>query len=468
MGVRMKFIVLDLESTVQWVEDIDEETEKVTTVIDNSPFNPNNRIVTVHWRMLEINDATTYSDIIAGLGDAKRSIFHHNECSSPDSREELQKALNEADVFVAHNAKYDYMYLKEAGFDLPEIVRCTMIGEYILARGTEMSFSLEETAKRRNTEQKKLDITKEYFKKQIGFEAMPLEIVLEYGDADVLSCAQIFIQQYAEYLQEPNLTLNNIVELMNEMLIFLVEIERNGIRIDMDALVKIEEEFLKERAQIEKDLHKLAASVMGEEPFSLTSNVDISKIVYSREVVDPERHKDIFKLGKDRFGKKQYPPYMTDAQFRQAVRLTTKVVKKKSSLHCSKCNGYGKIRKFKTNGDPYKNETKCPNCGGAGYTLHDTDAIAGFKLIPERPSDASVHGFSASKVEMPRLIAQAQQSGKLAAAEFLTKKKRLNALNTYINSFVEGIKRWTRTDGLLHAQFNQTIAKTGRLSSSKP
>lgn len=45
---------------------------------------------------------------------------------------------------------------------------------------------------------------------------------------------------------------------------------------------------------------------------------------------------------------------------------------------------------------------------------------------------------------------------------------RLNAVNTYLNSFVHGIKTWVREDGLLHANFNQTVARTGRLSSSGP
>jgi DNA polymerase I len=44
----------------------------------------------------------------------------------------------------------------------------------------------------------------------------------------------------------------------------------------------------------------------------------------------------------------------------------------------------------------------------------------------------------------------------------------LNAVSTYLDSFVKGIQRWTRPDGLLHAQFNQTTTRTGRLSSSNP
>lgn len=459
----MKYLILDLETTVQFIEDVNEETGKIQKVTDNSPFHPNNKIVSGHWRKLE---TVEYGP--PHLHEADHSVFYHNDISTYDTRDRLQAALDWAEVVVAQNAKYDVMYLLEAGFRLPEIVRCTMINEYILARGVEMPFSLEAIAERRDTAQKKLDTTKQYFKDGVGFEAMPWPIVLEYADGDVLSTAMIFIQQLTEYAEEQNATLNNIVVLMNEMLWFLVEIERNGIQIDLAKLAEIERDYIEERAQLEKDLIAIAKEVMGDEPFSLTSNSDISKIVYSREVVDKERHKLIFNLGTDMFGKKKYPPYMTEGQFNAAVRTTTKVLFKKEAHHCVACHGYGKIRKTKKNGDFHKKENKCRVCDGRGYTLTDTTSVAGLRLLPERPSDASVHGFSASKIEMPRLIAQAQQAGKGQAVVFLQKKKRLNAVNTYLNSFVEGIKRWTRGNGLLHAWFNQTVAKTGRLSSSHP
>lgn len=472
----MKVLVLDLETTVQFIDDINEETDKLTKVIDNSPFNPKNKIVSAHWRKLEtVEYGPPY------LHPADHSIYYHNDVENSitsdvisdnkftyDTRDSFQASLDWAEVLVAHNAKYDVMYLLEADFKLPDTVYCTMIGEYILARGVEMSFSLENIAERRNTAQKKLDTTKAYFKAGIGFEAMPLPIVIEYADADVLSTAMILIQQWTEYAEEHNETLNNIVVLMNEMLWFLVEIERNGIQIDLAKLAEIEQDYITERAQLEKDLNVIAKSVMGDEPFKLTSGPDLSKIVYSREVTDRARHKDIFNLGTDYMGKKKYPPYMTVGQFNSAVRLTTKVYHKKEAKHCTLCHGRGFIRKTKKDGSPFKNDTTCSRCAGRGYTLTDTPTIGGLRLLPERPSDASVHGFAVSKTEMSRLIAQAQQAGKLDAVDFLQKKRRLNAVNTYLNSFVEGIKRWTRSDGLLHAWFNQTVAKTGRLSSSHP
>jgi DNA polymerase I len=56
----------------------------------------------------------------------------------------------------------------------------------------------------------------------------------------------------------------------------------------------------------------------------------------------------------------------------------------------------------------------------------------------------------------------------LTAEVFLTKIGRLNAINTYLDSFIAGIKTWTRQDGILHPTLNQTIAATGRLSATQP
>ena len=75
----------------------------------------------------------------------------------------------------------------EAGFSIPKTVYCTMVGEYILARGQRQELSLKATAERRDVTRKKSDLVDNLFKSGTGFEAMPLATVIEYADADVLS-----------------------------------------------------------------------------------------------------------------------------------------------------------------------------------------------------------------------------------------------------------------------------------------
>lgn len=446
----MNVLVFDAETTVQRLED---------DTIDNSPYNKNNKLVSANWRKI-----TNFKDI----GEDNHSVFYHNEYDGSDSPKELQDALDWADILVAHNAKYDVAYLLECGFRIPDKVWCTMIGEYILARGVTVPLSLSRTAIRRNTTHKKSHLVDELFKSGTGFEAMPLPIVLEYADADVLSCAEIFIQQYEQFHNTEPKGLLNIVDLMNEMLLFLVEIERNGIKIDVEELEKVKEQYTIELDQLEKDLSEIAYNVMGDTPINLRSGADISKIVFSREVTDRDLHKNTFNIGLDFRGKPKFPPRMKPTAFANAIRTTTRILKKTKAEHCVACNGVGSYYKTKKDGDRYKKPTTCGGCDGRGYVLTPLKEIAGLKLVPNGPADASIHGFAVDKSQISVLIAQAIDKGNDVAVEFLTKKKRLNAVNTYLSSFVVGTQRWLREDNIVHAKFNQCIAKTGRLSSSDP
>jgi DNA polymerase-1 len=54
------------------------------------------------------------------------------------------------------------------------------------------------------------------------------------------------------------------------------------------------------------------------------------------------------------------------------------------------------------------------------------------------------------------------------AADFLDKVRRLSAVDTYLSSFVDGIKLHTKADGKLHVRLLQHRTATGRLSGADP
>ena len=441
----MKILVADLETTVN----ITSERK------DNSPFHPKNKLVSAHWKFLDDPAVQT-------------RVFYHVEKSTPDSADDFRSALEEAEVLVCHNAKFDVQWLKEIGFPLPSKIYCTMIGEYIFSRAQGIPLSLKETAIRRDVTRKRSDVTEDYFKQGIGFEAMPLDIMLEYAEADVQSCAEIYQSQQDDLDKPSNTGLRPVFDLMNEMLEFLVEIESNGIRIDLQALAKVEEDFKREKAEIEGRLDRIVTEVMGDRPINLNSGADMSMVVYSRQVKDKSKWKESFNIGTTPSGKPLPPPRMSASAFGMEVRKNTYVAKRQIAHQCGTCSGYGKIRKTKKDGTPFKNFSKCSTCSGLGAVYEDTGQVAGLKLVPKSPMYCSVHGFKTDKVTIKKLIAQAEQKQNTTAVEFLTGISRLNAINTYLSSFVHGIRMWTRPDGFLHANFNQTTTRTGRLSSSNP
>ena len=445
----MRTIIIDCETTVQ----------RENGVIDNAPFHPKNKLVSAHWHMME---GTEF------VGGIQRAIFYHNDQDIPDCPVALQEALDSAELLVAHNAKFDILALQGSGFTMPEKCYCTMIGEYVIDRGQMIPKSLSKTAERRGVSLKKSDLVDAQFKSGTGFEAIALATVIEYADADVISCAEIYVDQCKDYDMPENEGLKPTLDLMNEFLLFLVHMEENGIHIDLERLNQVKQDYLAEKEEIETRLTTLTEEVMGDTPINLASGQDMSTVIYSRDFVNKGEHKQVFNLGYNPRGKPLFRPRLSDAAFVKAVRRTTKVAKKTKAEHCITCKGRGQYLKTKKNGEPYKKASTCAVCDGRGYLLVQTKETAGFGMVPQGVKDVCVNGFSTSKVTIKRLVDEAKLSGKDKAVEFLEGYMRLNAISTYLDSFVNGIETWTRSDGLLHAQFNQCRTKTGRLSSSNP
>jgi DNA polymerase I-like protein with 3'-5' exonuclease and polymerase domains len=455
----MRVIVFDLETGTSMVGD---------NIRDNSPFNPNNPLVSLHWKMLrDDSDPILLEEDLAA--PKKTIVVHHKELAE-DNKDisPFVEDYKSADLGVAHNYKFDGNWLRAIGLEPPPAVWCTMVGEYILARGNHVEKSLKATAERRGTSLKKSDLIDAEFKSGKEFWEIDLAKVVEYAEADVQSCAEIYIQQLEDLKKSENQGLRPTFTLMNEMLLFLMEIESNGIKIDSDVLAEVGREFQKEKEEIAERLEEIVRDVMGDTPINLNSGPDMCAVVYSRKLKHKDNWKTVMNLGTDWRGKPLYPPRMSNNKFVNEVRYNLERVMQTTAFHCHSCKGTGRIRKIKKDGTPWKNESPCQNCEGKGAIYQDNGKVAGLKMIPEGPRDASVHGFKTDKITLRRLIGQAEQKGNLVAVEFLTKMIRLNAINTYLDSFVTGIQTWVRADGLLHAQFNQTITKTGRLSSSQP
>ncbi len=316
--------------------------------------------------------------------------------------------------------------------------------------------------------QKKSDLVDELFKSGVGFEAMPLATVIEYAEADVRSCGEIFLDQQNDYAKAENKSLIPMRNLSNEMLLCLVEMEANGINVDRAALAEVKQQFSDEKIELQKRLHEIVEQVMGDTPINLNSGADMTMVVYSRKVKDRNIHRQVFNIGLGANGKPLRPPRMKLGEFQKAVRTTTEVVHRTMAICCDTCDGRGKIQKYKVNGDPWKNQTKCPSCAGAGAYYQSTGKVAGLKLSPKDANYASINGFKCDKETLQILITEAEQKGSDIAVEFLTKISRLNAVSTYLDSFVQGIETWTRPSNLLHTNFNQAVTATGRLSSSNP
>lgn len=134
-------------------------------------------------------------------------FYHTEEPPTKGASELLQEALDSTRLLIAHNAKFDVIWLKECGFRYTGRVFDTMLTEYVINRSRMRPLSLKECLERRHLDPKRTDLTKEYLADGIGFDKMPWSVVEEYGRADVSTTMQLARAQ----LQELDATFDDFI-----------------------------------------------------------------------------------------------------------------------------------------------------------------------------------------------------------------------------------------------------------------
>ena len=429
------------------VLDVETSFKIVDGKVDPLPFNPHNFLVSIG-----VNDDYYF--------------FNHNdkEFDTQTNHKAVQDILDKTKLLVGHNIKFDLVWLLESGFKYNGRLYDTMIGEYVLLRGLRKSLSLKEICKRRSISQKS-DAVDQYMKDKISFENIPIDIIDEYGRQDVISTRALFDSQMADFKKAGNKGLLKSVKMMNEFLPVLGNMEMNGIHIDTDKLDAVEREFQEEFGTIAQEIKRIIREKMGDTPINPSSTEQLSWLIYSRKVIDKKKWAESFNIGIDKFTKrKKRRPQLSRSRFRDMVIAGTEVLKRTSATQCRHCEGKGLVRRFKVNGDPYKNLTKCHECTGEGVIYLVLNRAAGFNQFPIGVSEVAEGGFKTDRDTLQRLSTRARGDLK----EFVDLIIRYNAIDTYLNTFVNGIRDHVNDDNILHPKFMQCVTATARLSSRDP
>ena len=412
---------------------------------DPSPFNPNNILVSVG-----INDEYYFTN--------------HSERVDEGCFHKIQKILDETKILVGHNIKFDLSWLLEAGFTYTGNVYDTMIAEYVLNRGVRKSLTLLMCCQRRKLDAKD-DAVKEYMDRGVSFENIPAEIVEQYGKIDVAITRQLFDSQMADLRTDKHKGLLKTIKVMNEFLIVLTDMERNGINVNLDDLKQVEKEYRAEFAYLKQKIDKIVYEKMGDTKINLGSPEQLSWLIYSKKPKDKNQWAKIFNTGVDKFTKKNKKrPKFSFAQFRTLVANNSEPIYRTMASQCLHCAGKGVIRKVKVDGTPYKKYSKCDDCHGEGFTYANMAKLAGFNQRPRSVYDVSDSGFKTDRLTLNKIAGEAEGEFR----EFIDAILRHNAISTYLNTFVEGLQNFTNDNGLLHPKFMQAVTATGRLSSRDP
>ena len=428
--------VFDIETSFQNVEGLKKQ--------DPSPKHPDNFIVSI------------------GIND-EYFFFKHNEYRGNPPVKEVQEILNKTTLLVGHNIKFDLAWIYEAGFTYDGKIYDTMIGEYILGRGVKKSLKLKDCCSRRNVS-RKLDTTESYIKEGISFEKIPMKIVDEYGRQDVRATRSLFNSQMTDFKLPRNKGLIKTVKVMCQFCVILTRMENNGIHINLNELDKVEQEFQEEYNKLRTEIDSVIYTKMGDTKINPASPEQLSWLIYGEKVIDKRAWINEFNIGIDKYTKKpKKRPRMSRLEFKKTLMMHLIPVYKTKASQCSTCKGNGYVQRYKVNNEPYKNMSKCIDCKSEGVIYTNTKEVAGFGAKPQFVSDVSDGGFKTDRFTLERV-----SSNDIELREFVKKIVRYNALETYLSTFVDGIKKHTKANSFLYPNFMQCITATGRLSSRDP
>lgn len=408
------------------------------------PFETGNTLVMVGYKMVD--------------GTHHVFTFDHSEVQEDcaKNRADLQAVLDKTTLMIGHNISHDLMWLWESGFNYDGPVFDTMISDYVLQRGVKLPSDLGSVAMRHGCEVLKQDTLKAYFKQGYSTRDIPHAELVTYLEHDLGATEGVYKSIQEKLLTPQDAGLRETIDMSNEVAMVLARMYQTGIKVDLDALDSVRKEFENERDEIVKLLQSHVRTLMGDTPINLNSPEQLSWIVYSRK----PHSKSAWMTA--------ITPYMKDNEFKDAVKRHFSMIYKTKAVKCDDCSGKGFIFKTKKDGSPFKKSTKCVTCNGVGFEFKPTGMLAGLKFTAPNAKWASANGFGTGKDNLETLERVAVSKGMTDAVEFLSKLRRLSALDSYLSTFVEGIASYTKDNKMIHVKLQQHITATGRFSGSSP
>jgi DNA polymerase I-like protein with 3'-5' exonuclease and polymerase domains len=353
----------------------------------------------------------------------------------------LQEELDRADLIVGHNIKFDLNWIKSKNIivDGKEIWD-TMQVEFMLSGQDkeELPLSQQDLSNccTRHGLPVKTDVVKTYWDAGVNTDKIPLRILLPYQKNDIEITGQLFKSQYRQAKAQPKLF--TLMRERNYCLHAITDIELNGMPFHKERAEKWVEVFTTKLDVTNSELR----SYFGHDDLNLDSGPELSaglyggKLkrvrhvphVYTRNVTIKEPYKLTYKSGK-----------------RKGETVTKYRNRTLRELTCKKL----------------KEEYEIP--------------IKGVGFVPPDNSETSVEGVFQTNKDVLRNLKCTREGGtsaqvKRRCLELLVHRSKISK---FCSTFV-GSKEGTgifyhidnNIDGRPHPNYNQTIAATGRMTSS--
>lgn len=185
----------------------------------------------------------------------------------------LRRKLPQAQLLVAHNAKFDWHFFREAGVHWPEKrVYCTMIAAALIDEHL-LSYDLDSLGKRYCKVGKDTDIYAELAAlfggnptknaQAANLQHAPEELVGRYAKQDTNTTNKLFQWQRAEVDKQG---LHQVLDLERRLLPVIVRLEKRGVRVDVNRAEQARDELDKLVRKMQRELNSLAGFEVNPNP----------------------------------------------------------------------------------------------------------------------------------------------------------------------------------------------------------
>lgn len=344
--------------------------------------------------------------------DDGATTFHYY--TDPDFISSAQSAINEAVLVVGFNIKFDLHWLVRVGVSLRMGLRvfdCSL-AEFILTGQRASMISLNECLEEYGLPTK-YDRVKEFWDLGFNTHEIPVDILEEYNKYDVDGTYQLYLRQ-KELLDDK---LYKLVMLEGADLLVLSKAERNGLKFNVEEANKRLEELRRDLESQNAELQSYLPSCIPDNPgFNWDSGDQLSALIYGGEIVYEYSIpvQSVYKSG----------PNKGEEYTRNRWHSLSVV--------------------FPSRFKPLEGSE-------VAKTKKDPDAKTKFYQV----DDPTLRQLKSKSKEDKRLL------------ELLASKAKISKVKEMIESILK-LNEQYGWDGTLHPQYNQNVARTGRLSSSKP
>ena len=203
-------------------------------------------------------------------------------------------------TLVGFNLKFDLGWCKRYGIDVDA---CTIwdcqLAHFLLTGQSTPYPSLNGVAESLGLGQK-IDKIKEYWDAGIDTKDIPRDELIEYLEQDLRLTEQVYLRQREAFKKQP--LLYELFKLQCEDLLTLLDMEWNGIVVDVQGCAKKEKETEEEIKNLESQIRE----IIGDSPLNLSSNDHRSCLFYGGTLVTEVRvpvgeYKTGLKAGQTRY-----------------------------------------------------------------------------------------------------------------------------------------------------------------------